>query len=210
LLADRHGDRWLPRRGAWTVRGVYSDFRYHDLGPGFEQMQFDGSAVRLWRTPPLWGVGSTAPYGHDGASLDLDAVIRRHGGEAESARRAYAALGRREREQVLCFLRGLVLYSTDKLPCDIDGDGRISEHFSVAGMDTGRERFNPEWLFRVPGRIEGPVRNPRGETVTSFALTNRRAAYGLDLEYLRDTDGDGFPDVIDPEPLKPGFRDGRH
>src|SRR5207244_607179 len=53
LLADRHGDRWLPRRGAWTVRGVYSDFRYHDLGPAFAQVQFDGSVVKLWRTPPL-------------------------------------------------------------------------------------------------------------------------------------------------------------
>jgi hypothetical protein len=26
--------------------------------------------------------------------------------------------------------------------------------------------------------------------------------------YLRDSDGDGFPDVIDPEPQKAGFRDG--
>ena len=25
----------------------------------------------IWRTPPLWGVGSGFPWGHDGASLTL-------------------------------------------------------------------------------------------------------------------------------------------
>jgi cytochrome c553 len=207
-LAVKRGKRWLPRRRAYTVRGVYSDFKYHDVGPAFYQMQFDGSVVRQWRTTPLWGVGSTAPYGHDGASLDLDAVIRRHGGEALAARNAYTAFGEDERRQVLAFLQSLVLYQTDQLPCDLDGDGVIAEHFSVQGMDTGVERFNPEWLFREPGKVEGPILNVRGEPIVSFALTNVRAAYGLDLPYLKDRDGDGFPDVIDPAPLQKGYRDG--
>jgi hypothetical protein len=187
---------------------VYSDFKYHDVGEAFYQVQFDGSVVKQWRTTPLWGVGSTAPYGHDGADLDLDATIRRHGGEALASRTAYAALTPRERRDLIDFLNTLVLYQTDQLPCDLDGDGAIAEHFTVQGQDTGRERFNPEWLFRVPGRIEGPVTNLRGERVTSFALTNVREAYGALLPYLRDSDGDGFPDVIDPEPHKPGFRNG--
>lgn len=207
-LADRKGNRWVPRRGATTVRGLYSDLKYHDVGPAFYQMQFDGSVIKQWRTPPLWGVGSTAPYGHDGASLDLDAVIRRHGGEALAARQAYAALGEPERRQVLAFLQSLVLYQTDQLPCDVDGDGQVADHFVVQGKDTGVERFNPEWLFRVPGQIEGPVRNLFGETILSQALTNVRQAYGLDLKLLRDTDGDGFPDAVDPAPWRAGFRDG--
>ncbi len=207
-LADQKDGLWLPRRGACTVRGIYTDFKYHDVGEAFYQMQYDGSVIRKWRTAPLWGVGSTSPYGHDGASLSLHDVIVRHGGEALRAQQAYRTLSPADRRRVLDFLESLVLYSTERIPCDVDGDGKISEHFMVAGMDTGYERLNPEWLFRVPGRIEGPTVNVRGEPIVSYALLNVREAYGLDLEYLKDTDGDGFPDVIDPKPFTRGYRDG--
>src|SRR5262245_27066666 len=210
MLADQKDGLWKPRRGAYTVRGFYSDFKYHDLGEAFYQMQFDGTVVKQWRTTPLWGVGTTEPYAHDGASLTLDEVIRRHGGEALDSRKGYLGLSRADRRLVVEFLESLVLYQTERIPCDIDGDGKISEHFMVAGMDTGYERFNPEWLFRVPGKIEGPCENVRGEKVMSNALTNIRQAYGLDLEYLKDSDGDGFPDVIDPAPFKRGYKDGEN
>jgi hypothetical protein len=209
-LFDKKGGLCIPRRQAYTVRGVYSDLKYHDVGEAFYQMQFDGTVVKLFRTSPLWGVGSTGPYGHDGASLSLDAVIRRHGGEALKSRKAYTALTRADQRKLLDFLESLVLYQTERIPCDIDGDGKISEHFMVGGMDTGYERFNPEWLFKVPGLIEGPTENVRGEKIVSYALTNVREAYGLDLEYLKDSDGDGFPDVIDPAPFKRGYKDGEH
>ena len=207
-LAARVGGRTLPHRHGYTVRGFYSDVKYHDVGEKFHQVQFDGSVVKRFRTSPLWGVGSTAPYGHDGASLSLDDVIRRHGGEALSSRSAYAALGESDRRAVIAFLESLVLYQTDRLPCDVDGDGKISDHFVVAGKDTGVERFNPEWLFATPGRIEGPIKNLQGERIVSHALTNVREAYGLDLEFLKDTDKDGFPDVTDPDPRKRGYKDG--
>lgn len=208
ILADRQGRVLKPRRQAYTIRGIYSDLKYHDVGADFYQMQFDGSLVRQWRTTPLWGVGCTAPYGHDGACMDLDSVIRKHGGEALESKRAYVKLAAEDQEKVQFFLRSLVLYQTDQLPCDLDGDGKISEHFMLQGVDTGLERFNPEWLFRVPGKIEGKVKNVRGDEIISNALTNVRQAYGLDLKYLKDSDGDGFPDVIDPAPFKKGYKDG--
>jgi hypothetical protein len=207
-LAAKVGGRTLPYRHGYTIRGLYSDLKYHDVGEKFHQVQFDGTVVKRFRTSPLWGVGSTAPYGHDGASLGLDDVIRRHGGEALAARSAYAALGESDRRAVVAFLESLVLYQTDRLPCDVDGDGKISDHFVVAGKDTGVERFNPEWLFATPGRIEGPIMNLQGERIVSSALTNVRDAYGLDLDFLKDSDKDGFPDVTDPEPRKRGYKDG--
>ena len=171
-------------------------------------MQFDGSIVKQWKTAPLWGVGHTAPYGHDGANLDLDSVIRRHGGEALEARVNYTKCSDTERRQLIALLNNLVLYQTDQLPCDVNGDGKIEANYKVQGMNTGIECFNPEWLFKIPVQIEGPIRNIRGEKIISRAGVNLPRAYGLDLEFLRDTDGDGFPDVIDPEPLIRGYRDG--
>ena len=201
-------DHWVPKRGAFTIRGIYSDFKYHDVGADFYQMQFDGSIVKKWRTAPLWGVGHTAPYAHDGANLDLHSVIRRHGGEALDSRVNYTKLTAADQNQLIAFLNNLVLYQTDQLPCDVNGDGKIETDFKVQGMNTGLECFNPEWLFRIPVKIEGPIRNIRGERIISRAGVNLRQAYGLDLHFLRDTDGDGFPDVIDPEPLIRGYRDG--
>jgi len=184
-----------PKREDFMVEGLYSDLLHHDLGPAFHQLQFDGSVIKSFRTAPLWGVGSTAPYGHDGASLDLDEVIRRHGGEASASSKAYSDLSDTDRLAMLEYLRGLVLYSVDDLPCDVNGDGKISDHFIVAGQDTGVERLNPEWLFRIPGHIEGDVTNPQGVTVRSLALTNVADAYGAHLKYLEDSAHRGFPDA---------------
>lgn len=92
------------------VSGLYSDLRHHDLGPGFHQVRWDGRVITRFRTPPLWGVATSAPYGHDGASLDLDEVIRRHGGEATAAARGYAALTDSERGELLAFLASLTLW----------------------------------------------------------------------------------------------------
>jgi hypothetical protein len=120
-------------------------------------------------------------------------VIRRHGGEASEESKRYASLADADRAALLEFLRGLVLYSTETLPCDVDGDGKIADDF----VGTGRERFNPEWLFKTRGRVEGWVVNVKGERVFSSALVNVREAYGCDLPWLCDRDRNGWPDVMD-------------
>lgn len=176
------------------------------MGRDFYQVQYDGTVLKQFRTPPLWGVGSTAPYGHDGASLDLESVILRHGGEAQSSREHFSSLNDGDQQAVLAFLRSLVLYQTDQLPCDINGDGRVSDALKVVGQDVGCETFRPEWLLRVPCCVEGQQKNIAGDTITSMSVINVRDAYGLDLEYLLDTDEDSWPDVVDPTPNSPGIR----
>jgi photosystem II stability/assembly factor-like uncharacterized protein len=78
----------------------------------------------------------------------------------------------------------------------------------VAGKDSGEERFNPEWLFRTPCEIEGPVRAPDGSPAVSSACVNAHEAYGAALAWLRDADDDGFPDMTDPCPNEAGFANG--
>jgi hypothetical protein len=103
----------LPEGAEFLVENFYSDLKRHDLGPAFHERDYDGTTVTEFVTEPLWGVGSTAPYGHDGRSINLDAVIRRHGGEAARSRQSYERLRDDKRDGILAFLRTLVLFPPD-------------------------------------------------------------------------------------------------
>ena|ERR1700728_387253 len=189
----------LPRRDGFLVDGIYSDFRYHDLGDKFYEYRYVNKqliATHRFRTPPLWGAGSTAPYGHDGRSLTLDDVIRRHGGEADSATSAYLALAPADRDALLAYLKSLVLFQPDQLPCDVNGDGKIDAHYRTRNGDAGPERCEPELLFKTPPRYRGWVTGPDGDRFFSYELLNAREAYGRNLPALIDSDGDGIPDLL--------------
>ncbi len=95
--------------GDMFLSGLYSDMRSHDVGTSFHERQADGSMTTHFRTTPLWGVAHSAPYGHDGQSLDLDAVIRRHGGEAAASQQQYSNASQQQKTLLLEFLRSLVL-----------------------------------------------------------------------------------------------------
>lgn len=192
--------RQLPRRGGFRVEEIFTDFRHHDLGERFHEHSLEQGelyVLRRFRTPPLWGVASTAPYGHDGRSPTLDAVIRRHGGEARESAGVYRAAPEEDRRALLAYLRSLVLYSPDLLPADLDGDGRIAESYRVAGRELGPEVARPELLFRQPPRYRGWVEGAEGDRFFSRALLDLDQAYGLDLPGLRDRDGDALPDAFE-------------
>ena len=208
-LYDGDGRGGIARRfGRFDVQGLFSDLVQHDMGDGFAEHAYDSSIQTLWRTAPLWGVGSGLPWGHDGASLTLEHVIGRHDGEGAASKAAWLAASPGERDQLVDFLQRLVLYDIESLPSDIDGDGAIATHFVVAGKDTGVERFNAEWLFATPLQIQGNFINADGVRITSYAGVNVPAAYGLNLPLRLDTDLDGWPDVWDPDPNTTGYKNG--
>ena len=82
---------------------------------------------------------------------------------------------------------------------------------TVAGEDTGVERFNAEWLFNTPVQIQGMVTtsNESGPVdIRSDAAVNLYEAYGLGLPYRIDSDLDGWADVWDNAPNVTGYKDG--
>src|SRR5579871_5555912 len=101
-------------KGEWLIP-LYSDLKRHlivdervnALGNELQAQRFVERDVFL--TPRLWGVGSTAPYGHNGAFRMLDEIIAAHGGDARFSRDAYLALDPPKRDGVVAFLRSLVI-----------------------------------------------------------------------------------------------------
>ena len=153
-------------------------------------------------------VDITAVRSDTDALRTLAAHVLRHGGEAGHSRRAYVHASGHARRELIDFLNRLQLYDIESLPADINGDGKIDKRFRVQGKDTGVERFNAEWLFRTPVRIQGWVANTDGVLIRSHAAVNLVESYGLDLPYRVDGDLDGWPDVWDVAPGVTGYRDG--
>lgn len=92
----------------------YSDFLLHDMGPGLADKTPTGDiAGSEWRTQPLWGIGLTETVNghtyflHDGRARSLEEAILWHGGEAEAARDAFAALIAADRARLIGFLESL-------------------------------------------------------------------------------------------------------
>jgi cytochrome c peroxidase len=107
-------------KGRFRVQGIFTDFKRHDLGPNFWERNFDGTLQREFMTEPLWGVATTAPYGHDGRSVNLREAILRHGGEAQDARDAFAVLSDERQRQLLEFLESLVLFPPADTASNLD------------------------------------------------------------------------------------------
>ncbi len=63
----------------------------------------------IFMTSELWGIGSTAPYGHRNDISTLHDVILAHGGAGRAARDAYLAATEQERSSIIAFLKTLVI-----------------------------------------------------------------------------------------------------
>jgi hypothetical protein len=123
-----------PNRGSFLVRNIFTDFKRHDLGPNFFERNYDGSYQTTFLTTPLWGVGSTGPYGHDGRSMTLRDVILRHGGEAQLSRDRFAALNLNKQQEIIEFLSSLILFPPDDTASNLDPGDRNATNFPQHGQ----------------------------------------------------------------------------
>ena len=109
LLSDAAEPRLRPDpiTGALEVP-LYSDLKRHAMGEGLAESHDDGTvAADQFLTTPLWGVARTRPYMHDGRAPTLEDAILQHGGEAQAARDAFAALDEPDRAPLRTFLTAL-------------------------------------------------------------------------------------------------------
>ncbi len=91
---------------------LYSDLLLHDMGDALADNRPDkGASGREWRTTPLWGLrlvptflNGIAFYLHDGRAHTVEEAILLHGGEAMTARNAFAALSADARRALLDFV----------------------------------------------------------------------------------------------------------
>jgi hypothetical protein len=122
-----------PNYQAFLVQDIYTDFKRHDLGPNFYERNWDGTVQTLFLTRALWGVGTTAPYAHDGRSISLEEVILRHGGEAQASRDAFAHLNPLHQERVIDFLKSLILFPPDDTASTLDPGNPGAANFPQLG-----------------------------------------------------------------------------
>jgi len=103
-------------QGAFTVPAAlgnkvihpFSDFLLHNVGTGDGIVQNGGQGTRnMVRTPPLWGLRSRDRLMHDGATVNRNEAILRHGGQAQGAVNNYSALTTTQKNDLITFLNSL-------------------------------------------------------------------------------------------------------
>jgi hypothetical protein len=115
------------------VENIFTDFRRHDLGPNSYERNYDITIQRQFVTRALWGIGTKSWLGHDGRSMSLDEVIRRHRGEAHASRDAYAKLAARDSDALQKFLKSLILLPPDDTASNLDRGNRSTPGFPQLG-----------------------------------------------------------------------------
>jgi len=106
LPKNARGEIMVPLFGD-LKRHVIADAEVAALGNELLSQRFVERSVFM--TSELWGIGSTAPYGHRGNMTTLNEVIIAHGGEARQSRDSYAALSKTQQQNIIAYLKTMVI-----------------------------------------------------------------------------------------------------
>ncbi len=100
--------------GHWMVplfgdlkRHVITDNRNNHFGNELLSQRF--VERNEFMTSELWGIASTAPYGHRGDLTTMAEAIEAHGGDAKNSRDQFAALSDASKGDVIAFLKTLII-----------------------------------------------------------------------------------------------------
>jgi CxxC motif-containing protein (DUF1111 family) len=167
IIRDANG-RIRARLGSFTQRDregrtvveLYGDLKRHAMGSRLAEAvnEIAGDDVtpipvspRNRHTPDtfltenLWGVGSTAPYLHDGRATTLAEAIIEHAAsnsdtasEARGARAAYLARSVSDRQALIAFLENLVLFKIEE--AEEAPAGAAAALQSLTGLSSPRQR----------------------------------------------------------------------
>ncbi len=116
LTEDAFPPRLRKAKDGSAPVAIYSDLKRHDMGAELREplLQVDRASTQHFVTTPLWGVGSTGPYMHDGRATTLTDAILLHGGEAEDSKLAFESLTQYEQDSVIEFLKSLRIIVLDR------------------------------------------------------------------------------------------------
>jgi cytochrome c peroxidase len=104
--------------GSAIVR-AFTDLRRHFMGANLaEQIADGGIAPAVWMTRSIWGIGTTAPYMHDGRATTLMSAILEHSraGDAPASEAAASVnfvrnSSQLQQRQLIAFLSSMVLFA---------------------------------------------------------------------------------------------------
>ena len=96
----------------------YTDLLLHDMGEGLSDdlrvvQNEDLALTSEWKTPPLWGLGLIGVVNghnrllHDGRARGFAEAILWHGGEAQKSKNMFLNLSKKERNDLIEFLRSI-------------------------------------------------------------------------------------------------------
>ena len=102
--------RLEPISGGKAIVRAFTDLKRHHIGAALaEQLPQRGVPGDMFLTKKLWGFASEPHFLHHGRATLIGEAILLHGGEAQAARDAFAALSSDEQADIIEFLRSLVV-----------------------------------------------------------------------------------------------------
>jgi cytochrome c peroxidase len=106
LPKNSKGETLVPLFGD-LKRHKMTDRSISTLGNELLSQRFVGRDIFM--TAELWGVGTTAPYGHRNDFTTLESIILAHSGSARKSRDAYAKADSETRSSIIAYLKTLVI-----------------------------------------------------------------------------------------------------